>query len=44
MMRRTPLYEKYADLIIDVDGLTIAQAVEKMSKEVKAATWKIKLP
>lgn len=37
---RTPLYEKYADLIIDVDGLTIAQAVEKMSKEVKAALGK----
>lgn len=34
---RTPLYEKYADLIVDIDGLTIAQAIEKMGKEVKAA-------
>lgn len=34
---RTPLYEKYADLTVDVDGLTIGQAIEKMSKEVRAA-------
>lgn len=32
---RTPLYEKYADLIVDVDGLTIAQAIDKIAQEVR---------
>ena len=30
---RTPLYEKYADLIVDVDGLTIAQAIDKIHRK-----------
>lgn len=34
---RTPLYEKYADLTVDVDGLTITQAIEKISREVRRA-------
>ena len=37
---RTPLYEKYADLVVDADGLTIEQAIEKIGREVKAALSK----
>lgn len=33
---RIPLYEKYADLVVNVDGLTIEQAIEKIGCEVKA--------
>ena len=32
---RTPLYEKYADLTVDVDGLTIEQAIEKIRQALQ---------
>ncbi len=32
---RSPLYEKYADVIIDLNGCSVEQAVEKISKIYK---------
>ena len=34
---RTPLYEKYADLTVDVDRMTIEQAIEAIKNEVEKA-------
>ena len=31
---RCPLYEKYADITVNVDGLTIEEAIEKIRKAV----------
>ncbi len=33
---RTPLYEKYADIAVDLDGLTVLEAAEKVKKAVEA--------
>lgn len=33
---RTPLYEKYADVIADVSGCRIEEAIDKIKKELKA--------
>ncbi len=32
---RSPLYEKYADIIVDVDGMTIEQAIEAVRASVE---------
>ena len=32
---RTPLYEKYAHVVIDVDGLTIQEAIDTVSSNVE---------
>ena len=32
---RCPLYEKYADIIVNVDGLTIEGAIEKMRVNIE---------
>jgi shikimate kinase len=31
---RTPLYEKYADTVVELNGLTILQAVDKVAEEL----------
>ncbi len=33
---RTPLYEKYADIAVELDGMSIMQAVEAVAKAVQA--------
>ena len=32
---RTPLYEKYADIVVDLDGMTIAKSVKAVAKALK---------
>ena len=32
---RTPLYEKYADITVKLDGKTIAQSVEAVAEEIR---------
>ena len=39
---RTPLYEKYADVIADVSGCRIEEAIDKIKKELKACDKLIK--
>ena len=34
---RTPLYEKYADVIVDVTDMSIEAAIEKIKNEVEKA-------
>jgi shikimate kinase len=32
---RTPLYEKYADIAVDLDGLSVLECAEKVCKAVQ---------
>ena len=32
---RTPLYEKYADIVVELDGKTVAEAVETVAEALK---------
>jgi shikimate kinase len=32
---RTPLYEKYADIVVELDGLTIDESVQKLANALK---------
>lgn len=34
---RAPLYERYADITVDVDGLTISEAVEELKRALDSA-------
>ena len=33
---RVPLYEKYADIAVDLDGLTVLEAAKKVQQAVEA--------
>ena len=37
---RAPLYEKYADMSVDLDGLSIAESVNKLAEKI---SWKLKI-
>ena len=32
---RTPLYEKYADVVVELDGKSIAQSIDVVKEELK---------
>ena len=32
---RTPLYEKYADIVVDLDGKTVAESVDALAEAVR---------